>query len=136
MIESAIEHINALPATHLMARSSIIETAPEGSADQPEFLNGVVELETALEPVALLDALQRIERELGRVRAVPGGPRTIDLDILMYGERRQADSRLQLPHPRMEHRRFVLEPLAELAPDRVPPGSDRTVRQLLEALNR
>ena len=136
MIESAIERINALPATHLMARSSIIETAPEGLADQPNFLNGVVELETALEPAALLDALQRIERELGRVRVVSGGPRTIDLDILMYGERRQADSKLQLPHPRMEHRRFVLEPLAELAPDRVPPGSDRTVRQLLEALNR
>lgn len=112
--------------------STIVETEPWGVVDQPAFLNAVAEIETELEPAELLDRLLDVERGLGRVRRERWGPRTIDLDLLLYGDRRIDSDSLSVPHPRLPERKFVLEGLAELCPDRVVPGLDRTVRELLE----
>lgn len=115
------------------ARSSLRETEPWGPIEQPRYLNGVVALDTTLGPRELLDALLDVERRLGRVRAERWGPRTIDLDLLLYGERVLDEDGLTVPHPRLHERRFVLEPLAELAPDAVVPGRG-TAMELLAAL--
>jgi len=112
--------------------SPIVETEPWGVTDQPRFLNAVAEIETELPPGALLDRLLDLERDLGRVRTERWGPRTIDLDLLLYGDRQVATPSLTLPHPRLHERRFVLEGLAELCPDLRVPGLDRTVRDLLD----
>jgi len=112
--------------------STVVETEPWGRTDQPSFLNAVAEIETDLEPAELLDRLLEVERGLGRVRHEKWGPRTIDLDLLLYGDRRVMSEALSVPHPRLHERRFVLEGLAELCPDRTVPGLDLTVRQLLE----
>ena len=115
--------------------STLRETEPVGYVDQPPFLNGVAEVETDLTPRALLERLLEIERELGRKRnGVRYGPRTLDLDLLLYEDVEIDEPGLTLPHPRMHERRFVLEPLAELAPDLVVPGRGR-VRDLLAALD-
>jgi 2-amino-4-hydroxy-6-hydroxymethyldihydropteridine diphosphokinase len=114
--------------------SAIRETEPWGYADQPRFLNAVAELETELSPRALLDRLQEVERQLGRERRGPRyGPRTIDLDLLLYGDERVDEPNLHVPHPRLRERLFVLEPLAELAPERKIPGNG-TVREALAGL--
>jgi 2-amino-4-hydroxy-6-hydroxymethyldihydropteridine diphosphokinase len=125
-----------LSGVRIRRASSIYETEPRGLLDQPWFLNQVIEAETTLFPRQLLARLLRIEREMGRVRITPSGPRTIDLDILLFGNAVVHAAGLEIPHPRMAERRFVLEPLAELAPDvRVPRGR-RTVRELLaEVMN-
>ena len=104
--------------------STLRETEPVGYLEQPQFLNGVVELATELPARDLLTRLLAIEGELGRTRGdgPPLGPRTIDLDLLLYGDEVIAQAGLQIPHPRMHERRFVLEPLAELAPEVVIPG--------------
>ncbi len=103
--------------------STIRETEPWGVPDQPRFLNAVAELDTAMSAPALLDRLLAVERELGRVRdGTRWGPRTIDLDLLAFGEEVHDESRLSVPHPKLAERLFVLEPLAELAPDLVVPG--------------
>ncbi|RPH50634.1 MAG: 2-amino-4-hydroxy-6-hydroxymethyldihydropteridine diphosphokinase [Planctomycetota bacterium] len=111
--------------------SSIVETEPWGVTDQPRFLNAVAEIETELAPGALLDRLLDLERDLGRVRTERWGPRTIDLDLLLYGDRQVSTPSLTLPHPRLHERLFVLEGLAELCPDLRVPGLDRAVRDLL-----
>jgi 2-amino-4-hydroxy-6-hydroxymethyldihydropteridine diphosphokinase len=122
------------------ARSSIWETEPREFPDQPWFLNQVVEAETALMPRQLLSRLLQIEREMGRLRTVKKGPRVIDLDIRLYDGVVVNAGDLQIPHPAMSQRRFVLEPLAELASDlRIPqiqgaPGKVPTVRELLGRL--
>jgi 2-amino-4-hydroxy-6-hydroxymethyldihydropteridine diphosphokinase len=106
--------------------STIRETEPWGYEDQPRFLNAVAELETDLSPRALLDRLLEIERELGRTRDGPRwGPRTIDLDLLLYDDERLDEPGLTVPHPRLHERRFVLEPLAELDPGLEVPGRGR-----------
>jgi 2-amino-4-hydroxy-6-hydroxymethyldihydropteridine diphosphokinase len=103
--------------------SSIRETEPWGVIDQPRFLNAVAETETELPPRALLTRLLEVERQLGRVRGEERwGPRTIDLDLLLYGSQAIAEAGLTVPHPHLHERLFVLEPLAELAPDLVVPG--------------
>jgi 2-amino-4-hydroxy-6-hydroxymethyldihydropteridine diphosphokinase len=104
--------------------STLSETDPVGYVDQPRFLNGVVELETELPARELLTRLLAIERELGRTRGdgPPLGPRTIDLDLLLYGEDMLAEAGLEVPHPRLHERRFALEPLAELDPSANVPG--------------
>jgi len=113
--------------------STIVETEPWGVVDQPRFLNCVAEIETETAPPALLDRLLEIERGLGRVRQKKWGPRTIDLDLLLYGDRRIVSPVLTVPHPRLHQRLFVLQGLAELCPDLAVPGHDRTVRELLDA---
>jgi 2-amino-4-hydroxy-6-hydroxymethyldihydropteridine diphosphokinase len=114
--------------------SSIIETEPWGYEDQPRFLNAVAELDTEMPPRLLLELLLEVERQLGRERSGPRyGPRTIDLDLLLYGDERIDEPGLEIPHPRLHERRFVLEPLAELAPDLVIPGWG-TVREALAGL--
>jgi 2-amino-4-hydroxy-6-hydroxymethyldihydropteridine diphosphokinase len=123
-------------AVRVVRVSSLRETDPVGYEEQPKFLNGVVEVETELEPRELLGRLLAIERGLGRTRGPdqpPLGPRTIDLDLLLYGDATITEAGLQLPHPRMHERRFVLEPLAELAPEAVVPGHGR-VETLLAKL--
>jgi 2-amino-4-hydroxy-6-hydroxymethyldihydropteridine diphosphokinase len=120
----ALGRLQEEPDVVVVRVSSLRETDPVGYVDQPRFLNGVVELETELPARDLLTRLLAIERELGRTRAEgpPLGPRTIDLDLLLYGEDTIAEAGLQVPHPRMHERRFVLEPLTEVAPDLVIPG--------------
>ena len=114
--------------------STIRETAPWGVVDQPPFLNAVAELDTDLSPRALLERLLEIEGTLGRTRdGSRWGPRTIDLDLLLYGEQTVDEPGLTVPHPRLHERLFVLEPLAELAPDAEVPGLGR-VRVLLAKL--
>ena len=120
----ALARLKEEPELQVVRVSSLRETDPVGYVDQPQFLNGVVELETELPARDLLTRLLAIERELGRTRGggPPLGPRTIDLDLLVYGDEIIAQAGLQVPHPRMHERRFVLEPLAEVAPDLVIPG--------------
>ena len=107
----------ALPRTRLVGASRVEETAPLGGMDQPPYLNQMVVLETALEPRALLAACQAIERSRGRVRAEHWGARTLDLDIVRYGDRRVAEPDLIIPHPGLPHRDFWQRELAELEPD-------------------
>ena len=113
--------------------SPVYETEPVDSTAQRWFFNQVTEAETDLFPLQLLARLQHIERALGRVRTVAKGPRTIDIDILLYGQAVVRRPELEIPHPRMAERRFVLAPLADLAPDLRHPVTRRTVRELLEA---
>lgn len=118
----------------IAAVSSLYESAPVGVTDQPFFLNGVVCLRTVLGPGALLRAMLRIEKEGGRVRTVPGGPRTIDLDLLLYGDQVVRQEELVVPHPRMVERVFVLAPLLELEPGLVEPGTGRPYAEYLARL--
>jgi 2-amino-4-hydroxy-6-hydroxymethyldihydropteridine diphosphokinase len=118
------------------ACSSLYETDPVGFHDQPAFLNAVLALETKLEPLPLLDALLAIERELGRDRSqgVPNGPRILDLDLLLMEDAVMVGEKLTLPHPALVRRRFVLAPLAEIAPQLRHPQRDQTIAELLALL--
>jgi 2-amino-4-hydroxy-6-hydroxymethyldihydropteridine diphosphokinase len=122
--------IAALPG--VLAVSELRETDPVGLTDQPTFLNGAVALETELSPRELLDTLLAVERQLGRERRERWGPRTIDLDLLVYGDAIVAEPGLSVPHPRLHERRFALEPLAELDPDLAVPGRGRVAELLSE----
>ena len=135
-LRRAIELLGTREGIRVARVSSLRETEPWGTVEQPSFLNAAAELETSLEPRELLDALLAVECGLGRVRAGPRyGPRTIDLDLLVYGDAVVAEPGLVLPHPRLHERRFALEPLAELDPDLVVPGYG-PVSALLAALDR
>jgi 2-amino-4-hydroxy-6-hydroxymethyldihydropteridine diphosphokinase len=122
--------IAALP--DVVAVSQLRETDPVGVTDQPPFLNGAVALETALAPRELLEALLAVERQLGRERRERWGPRTIDLDLLLYGGETVEEPGLTVPHPRLHERRFALEPLAELDADLDVPGRGRVADLLAE----
>lgn len=125
-LRRALDALAALPCTRLVAHSRFYRTPPWGVAEQPPFTNAAAELETTLTPHRLLDALLRIERDAGRIRAGERwGPRTLDLDILHVDGEVRHDERLTLPHPRIAERAFVLLPLAELAPDLELPGQGR-----------
>ena len=100
----------------ILKQSSLIETEPAGGPPQGKFLNAVIEIETSLKPLELLNVLQNIEQQLGRVRSIPNAPRTIDLDILLYDQINMQTPGLTIPHPRMFEREFVLKPLKEIAP--------------------
>jgi len=118
----------------VVRRSSLYETAPQEMLDQPWFLNAVIEVETNLFPLQLLARIRQIERDMGRRRVTPKGPRNIDIDILFYGRSVIATAELEVPHPRMAQRRFVLEPMAEIAPDFRHPVTGKTAKEMLAAL--
>jgi 2-amino-4-hydroxy-6-hydroxymethyldihydropteridine diphosphokinase len=131
-LRKAVERL-AAQEVRVLHTSRIYETEPVDYKDQAWFLNQVVEAETALFPMQLLTRIGRVERELGRTRTVRNGPRTIDIDILFYGLVTVETARLEIPHPRIAQRRFVLAPLAELVPDLRHPVTHRSVRQMLES---
>ena len=133
-LRRAVELLGAADDVDVLAVSQLRETAPVGVVDQPAFLNGAVAIETARAPRDLLDLLLEIERSLGRVREERWGPRTIDLDLLVYGAEVVDEPGLRVPHPRLHERRFALEPLAELQPDLDVPGWGE-VSTLLSALD-
>ena len=124
-VRDAVEELAMLPRTRLARVSSLYRTAPVGFADQPDYVNAVAEIETALAPRALLDALLAIERRHGRVREFANAPRTLDLDIALYDDTTVDEAGLSIPHPRMHERAFVMVPLAEIAADRNVPGIGR-----------
>ena len=121
-IRNAFVELGALPKTKLIARSSLYRSSPVGNVNQPYFINAVAKLETSLAPSELLAALLEIERRHGRRHEFPNAPRTLDLDLLLYGDLIQHEHGLTIPHPRMHQRAFVLSPLHEIAPDSVIPG--------------
>jgi len=127
------EELAGLPRTRLVARSRLHRTAPVGLVDQPDFVNACALVDTELAPLALLEELLALERRHGRVRAVPNGPRTLDLDIIVYGDRVIDEPGLKVPHPRAHERAFVLVPLIEAWPDAAIPGRG-PARELLRQL--
>ena len=133
-LRAAVEALAEEDGIDVVAVSALRETEPVGVGEQPRFLNGAVALDTTLAPRALLERLLAVERRFGRER-VPGehGPRTLDLDLLLYGDETIDEPGLTVPHPRLHERRFVLEPLAELAPDLVVPGRGEVEALLTEA---
>lgn len=124
----AIDALARLPESQLMARSRLYRTAPH-EASGPDFINAVVRLQTGLTAPALLDALQAIETAAGRERPYPNAPRTLDLDVLFYGDARIDSPRLTVPHPRLRTRAFVLHPLADVSPERVSAADLQAVRE-------
>jgi 2-amino-4-hydroxy-6-hydroxymethyldihydropteridine diphosphokinase len=133
-LNAAVDHLGDLG--QVVARSSLYETEPVGFRDQAAFLNAVIALDTQLEPIALLRGLLTIERKLGRDRThgIPKGPRTLDLDLLLVGNQIIAEEVLTLPHPALTYRRFVLAPLAEIAPNLKHPQQNQTIAELLAQL--
>jgi len=125
---------SAVDALRPVAVSHFIETEPQGGPQQGRYLNAAVVIETDLDPRGLLARVHELEREAGRERAERFGPRTLDVDVLLFGDVEMDEASLTIPHPRMTQRAFVLGPLAEIAPDWVVPGTGRTVGQLHEDL--
>lgn len=124
-VEHGLEALAGLPHTQLRGRSRLYRTRPWGVVSQSEFVNAAASLETALAPRALLQELLAIEARAGRVRGVRYGPRTLDLDLLLYGDAALREAGLEIPHPRLHQRAFVLQPLADLAPELSVPGRGR-----------
>ncbi len=135
-VQNALDALAAIPQTRVVAVSSFYRTPPYGPQDQPDYLNAVVELATALQPDALLDHTQRVEQEQGRVRkAHRWGPRTLDLDVLLFDRQTLASDRLTVPHYDMHNRAFMLVPLLEIAPAITLPNGT-PVASLLAPLDR
>ncbi len=134
-LQAGLRAIAALPGTRLAAVSQVYETSPVGPVAQPDFLNAVFALETSLTPLPLLAALLAIEKKHQRQRRIHWGPRTLDLDLLLYGECVVASAELILPHPHMHERSFVLVPLCEVAPHLRHPLTGRPFAAYLAALN-
>lgn len=136
-IRRALDAVDALPKTELVAASDLYETPARFVEDQPDFINACAHLKTSLSPRELLDALLAVERAMGRAREderVEKGPRVIDLDLLLYADRVVDEEGLTIPHPGLHRRRFVLEPLVDIASDVVHPTLEKTVRELFERL--
>ena len=132
-VRRGFDEIAALPGTRLIAKSPLYRTAPVGYLDQPPFVNACALVETSLAPRALLERLLELEQRHGRVRAIRNGPRTLDLDIVVYGDRPVSEPGLTIPHPRAHERAFVLQPLADVWPD-ARLGDRGTARELLAAM--
>lgn len=130
-LRAAIKKLSAA-GVQIKRESSRFETAPQYVTDQPWFLNCAVEAETEHTALQVLAGIGRIERELGRAREIPKGPRTVDIDILLFGVEVISTPELTVPHPQMLERRFVLEPLLEIAPDLRYPGTDELIRDFLQ----
>ena len=126
-VAQALGELDGIPGTRVVKRSSLYRSAPVGYAAQPEFVNAVAALDTTLDPEALLGELQAIEARHGRSRSFANAPRSLDLDLLLYGDAEQRTARLTLPHPRMHERAFVLKPLGELEPGIAIPGRGRAL---------
>ena len=133
LIQSALDRLNG-PNLKLVRVSSLYETEPIGLREQRWFLNLVAEFQTELFPKQLLLRIEKVERELGRKRSVRNGPRTIDIDILLYGNSVVKTEALEIPHPRYRERRFTLAPLAELNPELRDPVTRRSMAEMLAAL--
>ena len=121
-VREAIAELDQLPHTRVVSQSSLYRSAPVGHAEQPDFINAVARLETALPAERLLAELQEVEKRHGRARSFANAPRTLDLDVLLYGEGTLQLPQLEVPHPRMHERAFVLKPLVEIAPEVSIPG--------------
>ena len=121
-VRQAFQELGRLPRTHVVAHSSLYRTAPVGKLDQPDFVNAVAVLDTELSPLELLQELRALEARHGRLRGEPNGPRTLDLDVLLLGNRVIREPGLEVPHARMHERAFVLLPLVEVSPEAVVPG--------------
>ena len=128
-IQSALRHLDSEREIEVLVLSPVIETEPVGGPPQGRYLNAVAEIRTRLDPRSLLAVLHSVEARLGRVRAVRDGPREIDLDILLYGDLVLREHDLEIPHPRMLERGFVLDPLREIAPDRIHPLTHRSLEE-------
>ena len=134
-LQLAFDELDGLPETRLVARSSLYRSAPLGYPDQPEFVNAVAEIATALTPQTLLQALLQIEHRHGRERTFRNAPRTLDLDVLLYDDTQLHEHGLTIPHPQMHLRAFVLQPLLEIAPDAGIPGMGRARQALQNCTN-
>jgi 2-amino-4-hydroxy-6-hydroxymethyldihydropteridine diphosphokinase len=130
----AIDRIDAYEEICVKEKSGFYDTSPVGGPPQPDYVNCVIELETEIEPQTLLKEFKKIEIELGRKPGVRWGPRVVDLDILLYGDRIVNDRNLKIPHERMHERVFVLEPLCEISPDIKHPVSGISISELLETI--
>jgi 2-amino-4-hydroxy-6-hydroxymethyldihydropteridine diphosphokinase len=134
-IQDAAARLRESPGVHSVRLSTLVTyPAVGGPANSPDFLNAAAEVFTSLSPQAFLDRLLNVERQMGRIRSEKWGPRTIDLDLLLYGDQIIASSKLKVPHPLMHQRRFVLEPLAAIAPDARHPLLEATIAELLARL--
>lgn len=134
-LRRALTDLDALPGTRLLACSSLYRSAPVGFLDQPDFVNAVAKIATALTPQALLSALLNIERHYGRERTFPNAPRTLDMDVLLYGNLQLHEHGLTIPHPEMHRRAFVLLPLLEIAPDCVIPAIGQAMHAMQDCLD-
>ena len=129
-LEIALREMHQPPIIHVERVSSVYETAPVGVTEQPDFLNAVARVATTLSPRGLLDALLHLENKMGRVRTLRWGPRVIDLDLLIYGEAQVKLPGLEIPHPRLRERGFVLAPLAEIAPELTLPPDGKSALKI------
>jgi len=130
----AIDCLERHPQIHVLKVSSLYRTEPVGAVEQDWFVNGIVQIETSLGPEELLGFIHEIETDFGRVRKIRWGPRTLDLDILSYGEKKIFSANLAIPHPGIHQRRFVLVPLVEIAPDWIHPTLKLKGSELLDRL--
>jgi 2-amino-4-hydroxy-6-hydroxymethyldihydropteridine diphosphokinase len=133
-ILSAIDRMDAYEEICVKEKSGFYDTAPVGGPPQPDYVNCVIGLETEIKPQTLLKVFKKIEKELGRKPGVRWGPRVVDLDIILFGDRIVNDHNLKIPHERMHERVFVLEPLSEISPDIKHPVSGKSISELLETL--
>jgi len=131
--EIAIKHLKDR-GINILTVSPAIETEPWGVEEQPKFINMAIEVETDLSPEGLLILLKKLEEIMGRTQTVRWGPRLIDLDILFYNDLVMKSAELEIPHPRIQHRDFVLRPLAEIAPDLLHPVFKKSIQEMLDAL--